>query len=91
MDEQAELKMLLEENIVIAKDNNRLLRLIRRDAKIGLIVKIVIWVILLGLPLLFLGPIIEALSAGLSGNSAAVFGVPTPEQVELFKESYGLE
>lgn len=94
-DANAELKKLLEENIAVAKDNNRLLKLIRRDATIGLVVKVLLWLIVLGVPILFLsaylGPIMEQLSAPPGSPSAAgvnMFGIPSPEQVEELLQEY---
>ncbi|HEX5774491.1 MAG TPA: hypothetical protein VFY28_00825 [Candidatus Paceibacterota bacterium] len=92
-DEQPDLKNLLEENLEVAKDNNRLLKLIRRDAMIGLGVKVVLYLILLGVPLFFLsqylGPLLEGFTAT-PGTSTGVFLAPSPEQIQQVRELYGL-
>ena len=96
--DNAELKKLLEENLTVAKDNNRLLRELHRNALIGLIAKIVIWLVLLGVPLFllstYLGPILDAF-AGQSTNSQAIpgglFGVPSEEQIRSLIEQYQAE
>lgn len=93
-EEQADLKKLLEENLEVAKDNNRLLKLIRRDAMIGLGVKIVLYLVLLGVPLYFLsqylGPMLETFSAASSSAPTGVFLPPSPEQIQQIRELYGL-
>lgn len=93
--DNAELKKLLEENLAVAKDNNRLLREMRRNAILGLIAKIVIWLVLLGVPLFFLsaylGPLMDAVT-GQSANGQVIpggfFGVPSEEQINKLIEQY---
>src|SRR5690606_16786062 len=64
--ELEELERMLEETRKLAADNNRLLREMRRNALLGFFARIVVWLIVLGVPLFFLssylGPILEALS-----------------------------
>lgn len=64
--ETDDLRALLRENIAVAKDNNRLLREMRRNAIIGFVIKIAVYLVLLGVPLFilgtYLGPILERLS-----------------------------
>lgn len=94
-DDTSELKKLLEEDIAIGKDNNRLLREMRRNAILGLIAKVVIWLVLLGVPLFFLsaylGPLMDTLT-GQSTNGAVIpgglFGVPSEEQINKLIEQY---
>ena len=89
-DHQA-LTKLLQENLAVAKDNNRLLREMRRNAILGLIAKIVIWLVILGVPLFFLstylGPILDALS-GQTASSTSLFGIPSEEQINQLIEQY---
>jgi len=89
--DHSELKKLLEENLAVAKDNNRLLREMRRNAILGLIAKIVIWLVILGVPLFllssYLGPLIDAL-AGQGGVPSALFGVPSEDQIQRLIEQY---
>ena len=91
----AELKKLLEENLAVAKDNNRLLRELRRNAILGLIAKVVIWLILLGVPLFFLsaylGPLMEAFTGQNSGSESlptSILGFPSEEQITQILEQY---
>jgi intein/homing endonuclease len=95
IDNTSELKKLLEEDIAIGKDNNRLLREMRRNAILGLIAKIIIWLVLLGVPLFFLstylGPILDAFT-GQSASGQAIpgglFGIPSEEQINKLIEQY---
>lgn len=48
MDEEA--KMLLRKNLEVTRENNRLLRKIRRSAVIGGVVKIIWWAVIIGVP-----------------------------------------
>ncbi len=90
----AELKKLLEENLEATKENNRLLREMRRNALIGLAVKAVIWLILLGVPLFFLGTYLGPLMNAVTGQAAGqtlptgLFGLPSAEQMNQLIEEY---
>lgn len=93
--DNAELKKLLEENLAVAKDNNRLLRELRRNAILGLIAKVVLWLVILGVPLFFLsaylGPLMDAVtgqSANDTGIPGGLFGVPSEEQINKLIEQY---
>lgn len=90
-DAHADLEKLLEENLAVAKDNNRLLREMRRNAILGLIARVVIWLIVLGVPLFFLsaylGPILEALS-GSGELPTGLFGLPSEAQLQQLIEQY---
>ncbi|MBU2159193.1 hypothetical protein KJ848_03360 [Patescibacteria group bacterium] len=88
-----ELERLVKETRQLAEDNNRLLRRIRRDALLGFVARIVLWLVVLGVPLFFLGsylaPIMDALS-GQSGESfkPGLFGLPSEDQVNRLLEQY---
>ena len=60
-----EIKQLLEETKALVKDNHRMLRAIRREAWLGIIAKVIFWVVVIILPLYFLYPYLSTLpSAG---------------------------
>lgn len=90
----AALEALLEENIAVTRENNRLLRELRRNALLGFIARIVIWLILLGVPLLFissyLAPIIETMSGKVESGQipTGVFGLPSSEQIQQLIDQY---
>lgn len=88
------LEELLEENLELAKENNKLLKEMRRNAIIGLVVRVIIWLVVLGVPLFFLstylGPILDAISGQANGQEIPVglFGLPSEEQLNRLIEQY---
>ena len=92
MDE--ELKRLLEENLEVTRENNDLLKKIRRDAMVGFAVKVVVYLVIFGVPLFlissYLGPLLERTG---SATSTTLFGVPSPAEaqklIEQYQELYG--
>lgn len=93
--EHEELKKLLEENLAVAKDNNRLLREMRRNAILGLVAKIVLWLVLLGVPLLFLSSYIGPLMSAFTGTNPTgeslrpgVSGLPSADQLNQLLQEY---
>lgn len=87
-----DLKRLLEENLEVTRENNELLKKIRRDATIAVVVKVVLYILILGLPLIFissyLGPLLEKTSGA---TSTTLFGVPSPAEAQkLFEQYQGL-
>jgi len=90
-----ELKRQLEEIHALAKDNNRMLRAIRRSQWLGLVRSIIIWVVVLALPIYlyqqYLAPMIENLSAasGMSTSATSGFlGLPTSADIQKLINSY---
>ena len=93
--EHEELKKLLEETLAVAKDNNRLLREMRRNAMLSLVAKVILYLVLLGVPLLFLSSYIGPLMSAFGGTSPTgenlkpgLFGLPSAEQVSDLMEQY---
>ncbi len=66
----ADIKKLLEQNLQIAKNNNRMLRMMRRNAFYGTVIRILFFIIILGIPtyvyFMYLTPLF-------SGNSTQAF------------------
>lgn len=88
-----ELKQLLEENLMVSKDNNRILRTIRHTQWFGMVGKVVIWLIVLALPLYlyqqYLQPLITKFSVGTSTMPlSGPFGFPTSAEVQKLINSY---
>jgi len=52
MDEDKKLEHLLRENLKVAKENNRRLRDIQRSMFFSGIIKLLVWAVILGLPVL---------------------------------------
>ncbi len=53
MENNKVLEKLLRENIAVAKDTNRLVHKMRRDALFGRFMRVVMWVLILGTPFFF--------------------------------------
>lgn len=81
------LKALLKETHALAAENNRLLHEMRRNAILGMIARIIIWLIVLGVPLFFLsayiGPIIDAVNGtgGAGALPSSLFGLPSANEI----------
>jgi hypothetical protein len=89
-----DLKKLLEENIALAKDTNRLLREMRRNSIILAILKVALWLVILGVPLFFLStylaPVLDAVrnQGAASPLPGGIFGLPSQEQIDRLIEQY---
>ena len=77
--EQNPIEALLKENLELSRENNRLLRDMRRIGRIAFWSKVVIWTIVLILPLLLIGPILDFLSEGAGGS---LMGLPSASMLE---------
>jgi hypothetical protein len=86
------LEKLLEENLKVARDNHKILRRMERNALIGFVAKIIIWLIVLGVPIFFLstylGPIMEAVQGTGTSTPSGVFGLPSAEQLQEIINTY---
>ena len=89
----ARLEQLLEETKEIAEENNQLLREIRRNWRISFWVKVAIWVAVLALPFLLIGPILNALVPAANGqqNGVGLFGVPDAAELQQLIDTYRAE
>ena len=74
--QQDRIETLLKETIELSKENNKILRRMERNALISLFAKIFLWLLLLGLPLFFLGPYLKPLYNTLTGQGGGESGVP---------------
>lgn len=88
----AHLEDLLKQTHDLVKENHRILKRMERNAVIGFIAKIVIWLIVLGVPLFFLStyfrPIMDALSHTSTASSSRLIGLPSAEQLQKAIEAY---
>ncbi len=86
------LEDLLKQTLEVAKANHKLLKRMERNALIGFVAKIVIWLIVLGVPIIFLSsyvvPLFTALSHGAGAGPANLTGLPSLEQLQQFMEAY---
>lgn len=69
----ARLEQLLEENLELAEENNKLLREMRRWSRLGVFVKVILWAAVIILPFLLLKPVIEQLFPAATGISDPAF------------------
>lgn len=71
-----EIKRLLKKNLELTKENNRLLRKMRRSAIIGNVLRIIWWSILVGAPIIlyyyFLQPYVDQFSETYQGVQSGV-------------------
>ncbi len=91
-----EIKELLQEDLELAKENNKLLKRMHRNAMIALAAKALLWLILLGVPLFFLGPYLQPLfsfaTTGQIPQNAGtenLFGLPTAGELKQIINAYG--
>ena len=77
------LEALLRENIAVTKENNEILKDMRRIGRIAFWAKVLIWTLLLIVPLLLIGPILEGFSSMLSPSDAqSIMGLPSAELIQ---------
>lgn len=85
-------KHLLEENLALSKDNNRMLRAIRRDQWLSFIGKLIFWAIVLALPFYlyqqYLQPLVGKFSEMTGTTTSGPFGMPTTADMQKLIESY---
>lgn len=86
--EHSALEALLRENLEVAKENNQILKDMRRIGRIAFWSKVVIWTLVIVLPLLFIGPILSSFSAALTpAGGSSVLGLPS---ADLFREAFDI-
>lgn len=89
-----DIRDLLEENRRLSKENNRLLKQIRRDGILGLVVRVIFWLLILGVPIFFLSsylaPIVDVVSGKTSGNEipAGFWGLPSGVQIDQIQDIF---
>lgn len=85
----AQLEGRIEELLETVEDNNRLLRSIQRSMRWGFWGRLLVWIIVLALPFIVLGPFLKAVVPGLSGTEKnSLFGLPSTDQVEGLLNAY---
>ena len=88
-----EFERLIKETNVLVKENNRLLKAIRRDAWIGLIFRMVLWAVILLVPLYlymaYLSPVMDSLMPFLSNGTTTSTNLPSADQIRALIEEYG--
>lgn len=86
----ARLEQILEETKEIAEENNQILRELRRNWRVSFWIKVVLWALVLILPFLLIGPVLNAIVPAVSGeqNGVGVFGVPDTAELQQLIDTY---
>lgn len=83
------IEQLAEETRALAEENNRLLREARRFARIGIALRILVWLVVLVVPLLVVGSVIRAIAPiPVDGTAPGLFGLPSGEQLQDVLDAY---
>lgn len=89
MDEEtaarARFEHLLEQNLELSKDTNRIVRDLHKWTRIAFWTRVVLWILVIVLPLILLGSLISSFvpsaeNGAVPGTSA--FGFPSQEQLQ---------
>ncbi len=82
----ADLKTLVEESLRLSKENNKMLRSMRRAAVFGFFVRIIFWLTILGVPVylyvVYLAPVVSSVFPNGATNVNPVlkmFGIPSTD------------
>ena len=91
----ARLEELLEETNEIAQQNHKILKRMERNALFAFFAKVIIWLIVLGVPLFFFGPYLKPIySLMTEGRNATttptsgIFGLPSAQELQNIVNSY---
>ena len=88
------LEHLLTETHELAKQNHKILRRMERNALLGFLARVVLWLLVLGVPLFFFGPYLKPLFSLVSQSTTAtstpktVFGLPSAQELQAIVRSY---
>lgn len=84
------LEQLIEDSIELAEENNKLLRSLVRTTRFAFWAKALMWLIILVLPFIFLGPLVRTLipasNTGAAGGN--LFGLPSPTEIQQIFNAY---
>ena len=87
--ENTELRPLIEENLRLARENNKLLRAMHRSSIYGLIWKIIIWTIILGGPAYVYYAYQPLINSAIQGFTQAKDGFSlSPEKIQALIKQY---
>ena len=82
----AQLEAVVQETAVLVQQNNEILKSMQRWDRIMLWARIILWIVVLGLPLLFIGPLLKMIApaAGVAGSA----GFPSLDQLQQTYQQY---
>ena len=95
-DSLAELRSLVVETQEVAKANHKILKRMERNALLAFFGKLILWLLILGVPLIFIGPYVKALFGLFTGTPptstpSGIFGLPSAQQVQDLVNTYKLK
>lgn len=83
------VEQLLQQNLELTEENNRLIREVRRTGRVSFWFRLALWAIVLILPFLLIGPILEAVvPAAAGGQGGSLFGLPSSSQLQEVFDAY---
>jgi hypothetical protein len=85
------LEQLIEDSMELAEENNKLLRSLVRTTRFAFWAKAVMWLAILVLPFIFLGPLVRTIIPAADTGKAAggnLFGFPSPAEIQNIVNSY---
>ena len=92
MDEQqriARIEERLDEIFELTEENNVKIKSLERTARWSFWGRLLIWVIVLILPFIVLGPLLKSIVPGLAPNNGhSLFGLPSEQQLQQLLDTY---
>lgn len=82
------LTSMVEQTLKLEQENNRILRHMQTMDRVGFWIKLLVWGLVLGLPVIFFQPMLEFAKKTVQENPSA-FGIPSPEAFQNFVDSFG--
>ncbi len=82
------LTQMVEQTLKLEQENNRILRHMQTMDRIGFWVKLLVWGLVLGLPVIFFQPMLEFAKRTIQENPSA-FGIPSSEGFQRIIDSFG--
>ena len=83
------LEQLLQDSLELAEENNKLLRSLLRTNRFAFWVKAVMWLVILVLPFILLGPLLRTLiPVSDTSKAGSLFGFPSPTEIQNIVNSY---
>jgi hypothetical protein len=84
------LEQLLEDNLELAEENNKILHSMQRTMRWSFWGKLLLWIIVLVLPFFVLGPLVHSLLPISNGGtgSKTLFGLPSGDEIQNLLKAY---
>jgi hypothetical protein len=82
------IEQLLQENLEAAQETNDMIRDMRRTARWGFWLKVLVWAAVIILPFLLLKPILETFVPAAAGSGTGVFGFPSGDELKGVLDAY---